>query len=91
MNRSDREPDLPEPLAAHLATSAEARVTWDALSLEDRHALASWVHQAWFARGERERAEELFEAMRGGIDAFSVWTRAQQWLPASSSGLFGLP
>jgi len=87
----DREPDLPEPLAEHLDASPEARATWDGLGREDRHALAHWIHQAWFEHGERVRAQELFEAMVQGPDALSVWTRAQQALPASTSGFFGLP
>lgn len=91
MDTPDRDVDLPEPLAEHLDRSAEARATWDALTGEDRHRLAAWIHQAWTAHGERVRAEELFTAMSGGLDAFSAWTVDNQWLPASSSGFFGLP
>jgi uncharacterized protein YdeI (YjbR/CyaY-like superfamily) len=91
MDTPDRSTDLPEPLAAHFDTAPDARATWDALTAEDRHKLAKWVHQAWTGHGERERAEELFAAMSGGIEAFSAWTVDNQWLPASSSGFFGLP
>jgi uncharacterized protein YdeI (YjbR/CyaY-like superfamily) len=91
MDTPDREPDLPEPLAAHLDTSPEARATWEALTPEGRHALAHWIHQAWTAHGERTRAEELLAAMSQGIEAFQAWDADNQWLPASTGGLFGLP
>lgn len=91
MDTPDRSSDLPEALAEHLDASPEARATWDALSAEDRHALATWIHQAWTGHGERERASELLAAMSGGVEAFSAWTVDNQWLPASSSGFFGLP
>ena len=90
MNTPDREPDLPEPLAAHLDASAEARATWQALTPADRHHLAQWIHHAWTAHGERQRAEELFAAMSNGVEAFAAWTTDNQWLPASSSGFFGI-
>lgn len=92
MDTPDRTTDLPEPLAEHLDGSPEARATWEALTPEDRHRLARWVHQAWTEHGERERAQELFAAMSGGVEAFSAWTVDNQWMPASSSGFFiGIP
>lgn len=91
MDTADRAPDLPEPLAQLLDTDAEAAQTWAGLSPDDRHALGRWVHQAWFERGERTRAHELFDAMRQGPEAFSAWTRAQQALPGSTSGFFSIP
>jgi uncharacterized protein YdeI (YjbR/CyaY-like superfamily) len=90
MDTPDRQADLPEPLAEHLDASPEARATWDALTAQDRHRLAHWIHQAWTEHGERQRAEELFEAMTNGVDAFAAWTTDNQWLPASSSGFFGI-
>jgi uncharacterized protein YdeI (YjbR/CyaY-like superfamily) len=82
--------DLPEALAAHLAGSPEAQQTWEQLTPQGREALATWVHKAWTAHGERERAQELLGALSGGIEAFQAWDADNQWLPASSSGLFGL-
>lgn len=89
MDTADREPDLPEPLARHLDTSPAARETWDGLTLAERHGLAGWIHQAWFERGEQERAEEVFEALTGGREALAAWSEAQQHLP-SGTGLFGI-
>ena len=89
MDTPDREPDLPEPLARHFDSSPDARATWDGLTLEERHGLARWIHQAWFEHGEQERAEEVFEALTGGRDALSAWTEAQQHLP-SGTGPFGV-
>jgi len=89
MDTPDREPDLPEPLAAHLDSSPEARETWEGLTLAERHGLARWIHQAWFERGEQERAEEIFEALTGGREALSAWTKAQQQLP-TGTGVFGI-
>ena len=85
MDTPDREPALPEPLADHLDTSPDAAHTWGALSTKERHGLARWIHQAWSEHGERERAEELFDALNGGREAVSAWTSAQQQLP---SGLY---
>jgi uncharacterized protein YdeI (YjbR/CyaY-like superfamily) len=89
MDTPDREPDLPEPLAQHLDVSPNARETWEGLSREERHGLARWIHQAWFVRGEQERAEEVFAALTGGRETLSAWTEAQQHLP-SGTGLFGV-
>lgn len=89
MDTADRAPDLPEPLAAHLDGSPEARGTWDALTDTERHALARWIHGAWFERGEQERAGELFEALTNGREALSTWTQAEQDMP-TGTGLFGL-
>jgi uncharacterized protein YdeI (YjbR/CyaY-like superfamily) len=83
MDTPDRAADLPEPLAAHLDASAEATATWNALSQQERHALAQWIHQAWFERGEEARADELFAAMTAGRDALAAWTSAEQQLPAA--------
>lgn len=91
MDTPDRSADLPEPLAEHLDASPEAKATWEAITGEERHRLAAWIHQAWTTHGERARAGELFEAMTGGVEAFSAWTVDNQWLPASSSGFFGFP
>jgi len=91
VNTPDREPDLPEPLAAHLDGSSDAAAAWAALTVEQRHALAGWIHQAWFERGERARAEELFEALGSGSEALGAWTQAQQALPGSTSGFFSIP
>lgn len=90
MDTADREPDLPEPLAEHFDASPEAADTWGQLSREDRHALAGWIHQAWFRHGEQTRAEELFEAMRNGPDALAAWSRAQQGLPPGTSTFPGI-
>jgi uncharacterized protein YdeI (YjbR/CyaY-like superfamily) len=87
----DREPDLPEPLAAHLDSAPQAAATWAELTPEQRHALAGWIHRAWFERGERTRAEELFEVLSAGSDALAAWTQAQQELPGSTSGFFSIP
>jgi len=89
MDTPDREPDLPEPLARHLDASPAAQETWNALTLAERHALASWIHRAWFERGERTRAEEVFEALTNGREGLSAWTEAQQHLP-SGTGILGL-
>jgi uncharacterized protein YdeI (YjbR/CyaY-like superfamily) len=83
MDTPDRAVDLPEPLAAHLDASAEATATWNELSQDERHSLAHWIHQAWFERGEEERADELFAALSAGRDALAAWTVAEQQLPAA--------
>lgn len=89
MDTPDREPDLPEPLARHLDVSPSARETWDGLTREERHGLAHWIHQAWFERGEYERAEEIFAALGEGREALAAWSEAQQQLPGGT-GLFGV-
>lgn len=89
MDTPDRAVDLPEPLAAHLDASPPAKATWDGLTDQERHALAHWIHKAWFERGEEERAGELFEALTNGRDALATWTLAEQQLP-TGSGIFGV-
>lgn len=83
MDTPDRAADLPEPLAAHLDSSPVAQETWAQLTDSERHALAQWIHKAWFEHGEEERANELFEAMTSGRDALAAWTVAEQQLPAA--------
>ena len=79
--------DLPSPLAEHLKDSPEASATWDSLRADDRRRLAEWVRQAWTGHVQRERARELYEALKEGSDALAVWTGSAQVLPQSTSAL----